>query len=68
MMKVGDLVKYLGTVAYGRGIGIVVEMEPAIAAGGTHPTIRVRILAPSASKSGYVVQLQHNLEVINESR
>ena len=29
-MKVGDLVKYHGTVGYGRGVGIVVEMELAL--------------------------------------
>ena len=67
-MKIGDLVKYLGTVAYGCGLGMVVEMEDAIGAGGTHPTVRVRILAPRASKSGYIVHLQHNLEIINENR
>ena len=67
-MKVGDLVKYSGTVAYGRGIGVVVEMEDAIGTGFSHPTVQVRLLAPTASKSGYIVRLQHHLEVINESR
>ena len=67
-MKVGDLVKYHGTVGYGRGVGIVVEMELALGSSGPCATTHVRILAPRVSKSGYIVQLQHNLEIINESR
>jgi hypothetical protein len=65
-VKIGDLVKYSGTVGYGRGVGIVVEMEAAPGSNGPWATTRVRILAPRASKSGYIVQLQHNLEIINE--
>jgi hypothetical protein len=63
-MKVGDLVKYHGTVGYGRGVGIVVEMELAPGSSGPAAATHVRVLAPSASKSGYIVQLQHNLEVM----
>ena len=65
-MKVGDLVKYHGTVGYGRGVGIVVEMEPAPGSSGPWATTHVRVLAPRASKSGYIVQLQRNLEVISD--
>ena len=67
-MKVGDLVKYLGTVGYGRGDGSVVEMELAPGSSGPWATTHVRVLAPSASKSGYIVHLPHNLELINDSR
>ena len=65
-MKIGDLVKYHGTVGYGRGVGIVVEMELAPGSSGPWATTHVRILAPRASKSGYIVQLQHNLEAISD--
>ena len=65
-MKVGDLVKYHGTVGYGRGVGIVVEMELAPGSSGPWATTHVRVLAPRASKSGYIVQLQHNLEAISD--
>ena len=65
-VKIGDLVKYHGTVGYGCGVGIVVEMELAPGSSGPWATTHVRILAPRASKSGYIVQLQHNLELINE--
>ena len=67
-MKVGDLVKYHGTVGYSGGVGIVVEMELAPGSSGPWATTHVRILAPRASKSGYIIQLQHNLEIISESR
>jgi len=67
-VKVGDLVKYHGTVGYGHGVGIVVEMELAPGSSGPWATTHIRILAPRASKSGYIVQLQRNLEIINESR
>ena len=66
-MKVGDLVKYSGTVGYGGGVGIVVEMELAPGSSGPWATTHVRVLAPRASKSGYIVHHQRNLEVINES-
>ena len=66
-MKVGDLVKYPGTVAYGCGAGLVVEMEDAIGAGGIGPTVQVRIFAPGVTvRSDFVMQLQHNLEVISD--
>ena len=67
-MQVGDLVKYLGTVAYGSGIGVVVEVELAPGSSGPPATTRIRIFAPRAAKSGYIVQLPHNLEVISASR
>ena len=59
-MKVGDLVKYSGTVGYGRGVGLVVD----VVAGDVNT--HVRILAPHASKSGYIVRLQHHLEIISD--
>jgi hypothetical protein len=62
-VQVGDLVKYLGTVAYGRGIGIVVEVQLSSVG---FP--RIRIFAPRATKSGYIVQIQHNLELVSENR
>ena len=65
-MKVGDLVKYQGTVGYGCGVGIVVDVKPAPGSSGPWATTHIRVLAPRASKSGYIVQLQHNLEIINE--
>jgi len=65
-MKAGDLVKYPGTVGYSCGVGLVVEMEPAPGSSGPWATTHVRVLAPCASKSGYIVHLQHNLEVISD--
>ena len=67
-MKVGDLVKYPGNVAYGSGTGIVVSMEPAIGTSIPWATTHVRIYAPRASKSGYIVRLEHQLELISASR
>ena len=59
-MKTGDLVKYHGTVGYGCGVGLVVD----VVAGDVNT--HVRVLAPCASKSGYIVQLQHNLEIVSD--
>ena len=66
-MKVGDLVKYPATIVYGCGVGLVVEMEPAITAGGIHPTVRVWIFAPGIThRSNFVTHLEHNLEIVND--
>jgi len=67
-VKVGDLVKYPGNIAYGRGVGIVVKVTAAVGSSGPWAHHHIRIYAPRASKSGYIVRLEHQLELISETR